>query len=289
VAAVGAIGYRLGSTPPDSPQRLAVPSSHSDQQRLAADESVPIRALPSSPSVSPAVAIVRAPYEQPSPGAASSLPRSGRITVGAMPPRQSGQTARLTVSVANAGPDAAVVIGGLPPGSALSTGRQVGPNAWRLSIEDLATAAVTPPRGFTGSFDLTLELHRADGTVADRTSLHLDWSGNAASAVNSAAKPPPRRLDAGEIAAMVKSGTEHMANGSIGAARMMFQPAAEAGDPAAAFALAETYDPLVLKKLNAKGGITANVGLAQTWYQKARDLGSAAAPERIERLTQLPE
>jgi TPR repeat protein len=80
-----------------------------------------------------------------------------------------------------------------------------------------------------------------------------------------------------------------MENGSVGAARMMFQAAAEAGDPAAAFALAETYDPLVLKKLKAKGGITPDVGLAQAWYRKARELGSAIAPERLDRLAHLLE
>jgi len=69
----------------------------------------------------------------------------------------------------------------------------------------------------------------------------------------------------------------------------MFQPAAEAGDPAAAFALAETYDPLVLRKLGAKGGGTADVALAHSWYEKAKDLGSTTAPERLERLARLPE
>jgi TPR repeat protein len=88
---------------------------------------------------------------------------------------------------------------------------------------------------------------------------------------------------------MVKNGAEYMANGNIGAARMMFHPGAQAGDAVAAFALAETYDPLVLRKLNAKGGITADVSLAQTWYQKAMDLGSAVAPERLKRLARLGE
>jgi TPR repeat protein len=102
-------------------------------------------------------------------------------------------------------------------------------------------------------------------------------------------KSQTRRLATSEIALMVKNGTEYMANGNIGAARMMLQPAAEAGDPVAAFALAETFDPLVLRKLNTKGGISANVGLAQTWYQRAKDLGSAVASERLERLARLPE
>jgi TPR repeat protein len=201
-------------------------------------------------------------------------------------PQQADEATRLTVSAADAGADAAVVIGGLAPGSRLSAGTQVGPNTWRLSIEELAGAAITPPSGFVGAVDLTLELRLADNTVADRRSLRLEWSGDGAP---TPAKSQPRRLATSEIALMVKNGTEYLANGNIGAARMMLQPAAEAGDPVAAFALAETFDPLVLRGLNTKGGITANVGLAQTWYQKAKDLGSAVAPARLERLARLPE
>jgi TPR repeat protein len=88
---------------------------------------------------------------------------------------------------------------------------------------------------------------------------------------------------------MVKSGLEYMANGKIGAARLMFQSAAEAGEAAAAFALAETYDPVVLEKLGTKGGITPDVALARRWYEKAKELGSSAAPERIARLTGRPK
>ena len=78
---------------------------------------------------------------------------------------------------------------------------------------------------------------------------------------------------------MVKSGLEFMAIGNIGAARLMFQPAAEAGDTVAAFALAETYDPAVLKKLGTKGGITPDIRLANSWYEKAGALGSTLARE----------
>jgi TPR repeat protein len=35
----------------------------------------------------------------------------------------------------------------------------------------------------------------------------------------------------------------------------------------------------------AKGGITPDIALAQRWYEKAKELGSSAAPERIARLT----
>lgn len=290
VTAVGVIGYRLGSAPPPSQLQPTLRSNQSDKEGLALQRLVtdaPRLQSAALPSASPpaARATVWQSNEQKSRDAASSHAVSGQLTVGAVQPQQVDEAVRLTVSAADAGANAAVVIGGLVPGSTLSAGTQVGPKTWRLSVAELAGAAITPPRGFVGAVDLALELRLADNTVADRKSLRLEWSGNGAVA----AKSQPRRLDASEIAQMVKSGTEYMANGGIGAARMMLQPAADAGDPDAAFALAETYDPLVLRKLNAKGGIAPDVGLAQTWYQKAKDLGSAAAPERLDRLARRPE
>jgi TPR repeat protein len=106
---------------------------------------------------------------------------------------------------------------------------------------------------------------------------------------SSASRPPASADDASEIAAKMKIGAELMANGDVTAARMMFERAAEAGEAAAAFALAETYDPAVLRRLRLRGGIAPDVALARRWYEKARDLGSIAAPERIVRLTQIPQ
>lgn len=101
-------------------------------------------------------------------------------------------------------------------------------------------------------------------------------------------RPPALTADASEIAAKMKIGAELMAYGDIAAARTMFQRAAEAGDAAGAFALAETYDPVVLGRLRLRGGITPDLTLARAWYERARDLGSLAARDRISRLAQLP-
>jgi TPR repeat protein len=179
-----------------------------------------------------------------------------------------------------------VVVGGLAPGSALSAGTPEEPNKWRLSVEELASAAITPPRGFVGTMDLVVELRLADNTVADRKGLQVEWSGKSNPAP---AKSQPRPRNASEIAFMMKSGADLMVNGDVAGARLMYQRAAEGGEALAAFALAETYDPLVLRKLNAKGAIAPDVALAHQWYEKARDLGSATAPERLERLARLPE
>jgi TPR repeat protein len=161
----------------------------------------------------------------------------------------------------------------------------MGQNTWRLSVEELAGAAITPPRGFVGTMDLTLEF-LADNTVVDRKGLQLEWLGKN---VFAAAKSHPRQHDAAEIAALMKSGAERMANGDIVGARLVYQRAAEEGEAIAAFALAETYDPLVLRKSRSGRGITPDVALAQSWYEKAKELGSTAAPERLEKLARLPE
>jgi TPR repeat protein len=116
--------------------------------------------------------------------------------------------------------------------------------------------------------------------MVDHKGLQLEWASR-----GGATRPQPPQRDVAEIAQMVKRGAELMANGDVAAARLMYQRAAEAGEEKAAFALAETYDPLV----PARAAITPDVGLAQIWYGRAKELGSTAAPERLERLGRLPQ
>jgi hypothetical protein len=212
--------------------------------------------------------------------------RARQLTIKAARLWQVDAPARLIVSAADAPADVDVVISGLATGAVLSLGKPAGPNGWRLSAKDLNSVMILPPRGFVGVMDLILELRLANDSIADRKGLLLEWSHNSAVAT---AAFPPRQLEAREIELMVKGGLELMGNGNIAAARMMFRPAAESGDAVAAFALAETYDPSVLKQLGAIGGITSDVSLANTWYEKARALGSPLARERLERLARVRE
>ena len=122
--------------------------------------------------------------------------------------------------------------------------------------------------------------------VVDRKSLQLAPSNVSAPAPVASAEPAAapvvpvepskRRLEASEIALLIKRGEELVASGNIGAARSMFQLAAEAGEPTAALALAETYDPSALEKLGVKG-VTPDPALARRWYEKAKTMGSTAA------------
>jgi TPR repeat protein len=308
VAAAGVVGYRLGLAPPASPQQI----NRSNQEDLASERSVSsgylddpsensrpggastelmtvrhdrgVRNRTTSGDAPPAAFASAPQFTEQTPRDPSSPAPFRQLTVNAVQTWQADEPARLTILAGDV--NGTVVIGGLAPGSALSVGTQAGPSTWRLSTQGLSETAIMPPRGFVGAMDLTLELRLSDNSVADHKSLRLEWSPKSAPAPAEAQLP---RLAASEIELMVKRGAEYMANGNVGAARMILQPAAQAGNPVAAFALAETYDPLVLGKLNTKGGIAADISLAQAWYEKAKDWGSAVAQERLARLARLPE
>ena len=92
-----------------------------------------------------------------------------------------------------------------------------------------------------------------------------------------------RQLDPEEIAVLLKRGKDLIAHGDIAAARVTLKRAAEANDAEAALALASTYDPFVLRELKVYG-FSADAAMARAWYEKAKDLGSAVAPRRLEML-----
>jgi hypothetical protein len=229
VTALGFIGYRLGSAPPSGSPPQALPASQLDQRTLATKRSVasapqsaePALALPAATN-----AIALPSNEQKSRDTASPRTASQQLTVGAVRPLRTDEAATLTVSAKDAGPNAAVVISGLAAGSALSVGTQQGPNTWQLSAAELDRAVITPPRGFAGAMDLTLELRLADSTVVDRKSLKLEWMDRG---VLVPAKSEPPQHNASEITAMMGSGAQLMANGDVSAGPLDVSAPGEGG------------------------------------------------------------
>jgi len=208
----------------------------------------------------------------------------------------------LGVSLAGASGIASLLIRGLPAGSTISTGRPLEAGNWRLPASELSNAAIRPPRGFVGAVDLTVELRLADDTMADRQSLRLTWvrtpettaaqtTGVAAPGMDSPApretpnsqgtSEPLRQLDREEIAYLLKRGEELVAAGQLGAARLVLRRAAEAGNSHAAFALAITYDPILLRARNVIG-VAPDIAMARAWYEKAKEFGSIDASRRLE-------
>ena len=98
-----------------------------------------------------------------------------------------------------------------------------------------------------------------------------------------APEPSIHHLDPDAIASLLKRADALVASGDVAAARLVLRRAADAGDAHAAMTLAETYDPAFLEKLGVHGFVP-DLAMAQSWYEKARVLGSAEAPQRLETL-----
>jgi TPR repeat protein len=91
------------------------------------------------------------------------------------------------------------------------------------------------------------------------------------------------RLSPDEVAALLKQGRELIAQGRFRFARLVLEQAAEAKDASAAFALGQTYDPL-MERSAGRPDAPPDLTIARVWYEKAKDLGS---PEAAQRLSQL--
>jgi NitT/TauT family transport system substrate-binding protein len=287
VTAASIISYRLGSERHPGPVLDTLPANQLKHRTFASKRPVayapqssePVLALPTDEnSIPPHVG------DRRSRDIASPREASQQLIIGAVRPFLADEAATLMVSAKDPGPNATLVISGLAAGSALVTGTQLAPNMWQLPAEGLERAIITPPRSFVGAMDLNLELRLADNNVADRKSLKLEWTDRGASV---AVQPEPRRHNASETTAMMKSAARRMANGDVSGARMMYQELASEGEASAALALAETYDPPMLRKSNNTRGVTSDVALAESWYEKAKALGSPAAAKRLAAVAQL--
>jgi TPR repeat protein len=92
--------------------------------------------------------------------------------------------------------------------------------------------------------------------------------------------PQARRMDADELATLMKRAKESLAAGDIPVARLLLERAADGQDASAALMLAQTYDPAVLGTSDVRN-ITPEPDKARSWYQRAAQLGSADAQRRL--------
>jgi TPR repeat protein len=93
-----------------------------------------------------------------------------------------------------------------------------------------------------------------------------------------------RQADEREALRLHAKGLENIEVGNIAAARLFFERAANLGLARSALALADTYDPEELSKLNVVG-LQPDVEAARKWYETAYELGAVAdAAERLQRL-----
>jgi hypothetical protein len=133
-------------------------------------------------------------------------------------------------------------------------------------------------RPSAGSSGPTRE-HRKNAVVAHPLRTVLKSQVPAARTANEAAVPS-KTLDAETLAALMTRARSLLALGDIAAARLLLERAANARDAIAAFLLAQTYDPAVLRVRDTRS-ITPDPVMARDWYRKAASFGSAAAQQRL--------
>ncbi len=119
---------------------------------------------------------------------------------------------------------------------------------------------------------------------------HSVASAQAGAASVSGPQPTPAqgsitalRLDSQEITTLMDGGSAYFKRGDFASARLLFRRAAEAGSANAALMLGSTFDPLIIRQFGVIG-IEPDVARASQWYEKAEELGSDAASQRLANL-----
>ena len=95
--------------------------------------------------------------------------------------------------------------------------------------------------------------------------------------------PVVRNLDPREVASFLNRAQDLIAAGDLQSARLLLRRAAEAQNARAAFTLAQTYDPAVLKRYGASAP-PAEVATARNWYERAREWGAPDAQRQLDAL-----
>jgi len=90
-------------------------------------------------------------------------------------------------------------------------------------------------------------------------------------------------VPAGDFEALVKRGDDLLKIGDVMAARSAYERPAFGGDAAAAIGMGQTYDPLFLAQLGARG-MRGDPVQAAYWYARARDAGNRDGDRKLRAL-----
>jgi hypothetical protein len=193
----------------------------------------------------------------------------------------------LGVSVDDSAGGETITLVGLASGTRLTAGMPLGLTGWQLSARDLGNVHAYAPKDFVGIMDTAIDLRSDRERLVDSQIVRLEWLPREEARLTSwPAKLPPAVpvLDPEEVAMLVRRGEEFLKLGDIAAARLLLRRAASAGSAQAALELAGTFDSLYLAQQGVLG-FAPDPAQARVWYEKAAELGSQEASQRVEQLT----
>jgi TPR repeat protein len=175
----------------------------------------------------------------------------------------------------------------LPAATADQSGATQTPNpqpaaAVQMASNGRSTPVIQSTAG-VGALPPAAKVTRDDIALALRAAQQNQMQTDSPPAPAPAAAAPVRRLDADEVAALLKRAKGLIEIGDIAPARLLLERAADAQEASAALLLAQTYDPAVLGTPDMRS-ITPDPAMARSWYQKAARFGSRDAQQRLSQL-----
>jgi hypothetical protein len=199
----------------------------------------------------------------------------------------------LGISVKDASGVETVTVAGLANDAELSLGTSLGAAGWRVPAHDLDKTFVGARGDFVGIIDAMVILRSSGGELLDSEAVRFEWIQEKREDFEPTIRPSEPMpvllpLNPEQIAALIKLGQDLLKHGDIASARLLLKRAAIEGNAQAALELGLTFDRTFLAQSGALG-ISADVGQAREWYERAIKLGSTEASHHLERLSSLPK
>ncbi|HUZ67709.1 MAG TPA: hypothetical protein VMU56_08625 [Beijerinckiaceae bacterium] len=184
-------------------------------------------------------------------------------------------------------PQALLCAGALVAAGVLTIEARLGPLAARQTAQGPGTNQIVPAGSNRPASPTVAQ--KANGAAAAPPALKAVASAPPAvaptpqkvAATPAAAVSAPRpTMSEADLKQLAVKAAQALKAGDIGGARMVLERAASAGDPSALFALGETYDPSVLRKMRVRG-LKGDIKKARALYRKASDDGVLQAKARL--------
>jgi hypothetical protein len=256
-------GERAAQREPQTP--IPAPPSTATADRPAVEAQTPIPAPPSTATADRPAVEAQTPIPAPPPTATTDRPAVEAQTPIPVP-RPTATTDRATVEAQTPIP---------APAAASPT-----PTTGRTAVE--AQTPIPAPRPTATTERTVVEAQTPIPAPAAASPTATTGRTAVAPAAEQNVKPSDQG-DADEIVVLLKRGQDLMRHGDLVAARLVLRHAAEAKNAEAALTLGSTYDPVILRELRVYG-FSADVSMARTWYEKAKELGSPEAARRLDNL-----
>jgi hypothetical protein len=195
----------------------------------------------------------------------------------------SDESLPLGIAATSLVPEASVRLTGFPKGTRIAPGGGSETEGWLMMASDLPVATVTPPRGYSGTMQITAEMRDKTQHMLARGTVQPTWIASPPAVApptqdRTASAPPAkeaRQIAPDDLAALIRRGEDVLKTGDASAARLLLERAAEAGSARAAFLIGTSYE------MASPGSRAADTETARNWFRRSADLGSVEAQQRL--------